>query len=156
MNGRRAELAGSAPLHSGETPRTAIAPDRQLTASIILRRRPGTADLGEQLLSGKTISREAAAAQIEADPSDIAAVEAFAGQYGLHVVESDAAKRIVKVAGTAQDFDRAFGIQLGQYGNYTSYSGPLTLPESLDGVIVAVLGLDNRPIAAPRTVSGYR
>ena len=57
------------------------------------------------------------------------------------------AARTVKVEGAATDFNRAFGIDLSSFGNYVSYSGPITVPESLASVVVAVLGLDNRPVA---------
>ena len=80
MNGPRVEIPGSAPLHSGGAARSGVSPEKQLTATILLRRRPGAAELGEQLLSGtfEPISRDAAAEQIGADPRDLQAVESFA------------------------------------------------------------------------------
>jgi len=152
MTGARAEIPGSAPLHSGDTQKSALASNQLLTATILLRRSPGSPDIGEQLLSGdfEPISRDAAAAQLAADPQDIEAVESFARQYGLTVTSVNPASRTIKVEGMAVDFDRAFGIHLGSFGNYVSYSGPITVPESLAGVVVAVLGLDNRPVARPR------
>ena len=149
----RAEIPGSAPLHLSEAgSATPVSPKEHLRATIVLRRRPGTSDIGEKLLAGdfQPVSREKAAAAISADPNDVATVESFAGQYGLHVIASDPAKRMVKVEGTARDFDRAFGIELSSFGNYVSYNGPITVPEPLADVIVAVLGLDSRPVARPR------
>lgn len=153
MNGRRVDIPGSAPLHSGDGERSGVSPEQQLTATILLRRWPGAADVGEQLLAGnfKPISRDAAAEQIGADPKDLQAVESFAQEYGLTVTSANLAARTVKVEGTATDFNRAFGIDLSSFGNYVSYSGPITVPESLAGVVVAVLGLDDRPVARPRT-----
>lgn len=152
MNGRRVEIPGSAPLHSGDGERSGVSPGEQLTATILLRRRPGAVDIGEQLLSGsfKPISRDAAAEQMGADPQDLQAVESFARGCGLTVTSANPAARTVKVEGTATDFNRAFGINLSSFGNYVGYSGPLTVPESLAGIIIAVLGLDNRPVARPR------
>ncbi len=153
MDGRRAEIPGSAPLHSSNAQRGSLDAGQQLTATILLRRRPGAVDPGEQLLSGnfEPISRDDAAEQMGADPQDLNAVESFAREYGLTLTAVNPAARIVKVEGTATDFNRAFGIDLGSVGNYVSYSGPITVPESLAGVVVAVLGLDNRPVARPRT-----
>ncbi len=153
MNGGRVEIPGTTPLPSGNLEKTAVFPGQQLTATILLRRRPGAADAGGQLLAGnfEPISRDAAAEQIGADPQDLHAVESFVREYGLTIASVNPAARTVKVEGTATDFNRAFEIDLGSFGNYVSYSGPITVPESLAGVVVAVLGLDNRPVARPRT-----
>ncbi len=153
MNGERAEIPGSSPKHSEDASRSSpLAPGEELTATIVLRRRPGSPYVAEQLLSGQyqPVSREQAEELTGASEQDVAAVEAFAKQYGLEVVEADPAKRVVKVTGSAEALNRAFGIEIGSFGNYTSYSGPITVPASLDGVVMAVLGLDNRPIARPR------
>ncbi len=153
MNSRRAEIPGSAPLPSSDTQPSTISPGQRLTATVVLRRRPGTIDTGKQLLAGdfQPISRELAAEQIGADPRDLEAVESFLRECGLQVTAVDPASRRIKVEGTPADFNRAFGIDLSSFGNYISYRGPITVPESLAGVIVAVLGLDNRPVARPRT-----
>ncbi len=110
MNGGRVEIPGSAPLHSGDGERSGVSPGQQLTATILLRRRPGAADTGEQLLSGsfEPISRDAAAEQIGADPQDLQAVESFAREYGLTITSVNPAARTVKVEGTVTDFNRAF------------------------------------------------
>ncbi len=152
MESLRSEIPGSAPVHAErEQNPAAVAPDRQIAATIFVRRRPEISDLGAKLHSGTfdAGSREDAAAWLSADPKDLAAIESFAREYGLRVTFSDAAKRSVKVEGSVQDFNRAFGINLGLFGGSISYSGPISVPESLSRVIVAVLGLDNRPIARP-------
>lgn len=153
MNSGRVEITGSAPLHSGDRERSAVSPGQQLTATLLLRRRPSAASAGQQLLAGnfEPISRDAAAEQIGADPQDVQAVESFAREYGLTIASVNPGARTLKVAGTVTDFNRAFGIDLSSFGNYVSYSGPITVPESLADVVVAVLGLDNRPVARPRT-----
>ena len=153
MKIRRVEIPGSAPLHSGNTEKGDLPRDQQLTATILLRRRPGAADTEEQLLSGNfdRVSRNAAAENIGADPRDLEAVESLVQEYGLTVTSVNPAARTIKVTGAVMDFDRAFGIDLASFGNYISYSGPLTVPEPLQDVVVAVLGLDNRPVARPRT-----
>jgi kumamolisin len=44
----------------------------------------------------------------------------------------------------------AFAVTLHNYesplGTYHGYEGPIHLPANLDGVVEAVLGLDNRPV----------
>ena len=155
MGNDRVVIAGSAPQHDGSMQRSALSLNQNLTATIVLRRRPDGADTADLLLSGqfKPESREEALQQISADPRDVAAIEVFAHEYGLQVLEADAGKRIVKVSGSVADFDRAFGIQIGMFGNFISYQGPITVPEALAGVVIAVLGLDNRPVARARVDS---
>jgi Pro-kumamolisin, activation domain len=116
----RAEIPGSTPVKPASGPRTALAPDHRLAVSIILK---------------------------SPSESDVAALEAFAHEYGLQVTEADPAKRTVKVTGTAENLSRAFGVDLGVFGNYIGYEGPITVPDDLAGCILAVLGFDNRPIA---------
>ena len=116
----RSEIPGSAPVRPAKEPKTPLPPDRLLTATIILQRNSAR---------------------------DVAAVEAFARQYGLQVTEADAAKRTVKVSGSAYDLGRAFGVELSAFGNYIGYQGPITVPDDLSGIVMAVLGLDTRPIA---------
>ena len=123
MDGGRVEIPGSAPRHTGSAPRTPIGPAVPLTVSVILAK---------------------------PDPQDAALVESFAQKYALKVTESAPEKRTVKLAGTAGDFERAFGVHLGHFGNFVSYEGPLTIPAALSGKVLAVLGLDNRPVASPR------
>jgi kumamolisin len=88
-----------------------------------------------------------------ADPADIALVEAFAHEYSLTVVERSAAKRSVILTGTAENMQKAFGTSLAHYespvGRYRGRTGSIMLPAELQGVVTAVLGLDNRPVAKP-------
>ena len=90
-----------------------------------------------------------------ADPADIAAIEAFAHENGLTVVESSAARRSVVLKGTAANMQTAFGTTLAHYtiaaGEYRGRTGPLTIPANLHDIVTAVLGLDNRPIAKPHS-----
>jgi kumamolisin len=90
-----------------------------------------------------------------ADPTDIAAIEAFAHENCLTVVESSAARRSVVLKGTAANMQTAFGTKLAHYtitaGEYRGRTGPLTIPANLHDIVTAVLGLDNRPIAKPHS-----
>jgi kumamolisin len=130
----------------------------RLEVSVILRRR----GLGEMqsrvaaLASGGSrgvMSRDEFARVHGADPADISAVRAFAAAHGLAVVEEHAARRTVMLAGTVAQFCSAFSVQLHRMthagGTYRGRTGEILLPPELAGVVEAILGLDNRPQAAP-------
>ncbi|MFZ0041993.1 MAG: S53 family peptidase [Solirubrobacteraceae bacterium] len=87
-----------------------------------------------------------------ADPDDAAAVTAFAQDHGLTIRNVDLARRAVTVHGSVASLVDAFGAQLaGQYApsggapSYRARTGPLTVPGELEGIVVGVFGLDNRP-----------
>jgi kumamolisin len=88
-----------------------------------------------------------------ADPKDMQAIEAFAHEHSLTVSERDPARRVIKVSGTAEAIQSAFGTQLQEHkidaGTFRTRAGALSVPASIHPAIVAVLGLDNRPIAKP-------
>jgi len=85
--------------------------------------------------------------------ADLRKIRAFARQHGLQTVSVDRARRIVKLGGSVQAFNAAFGAKLKRYqhesGTYRGRTGPLTVPADLGGVIEGVFGLDNRPQAKP-------
>jgi kumamolisin len=130
---------------------------QNLTITILLRRNPkGGGPSEEDLLSGRyrPPSREAAEAALAADPSDIAAVRSFAEQYGLRIVDEDASSRRVRVQGPVSDLERAFGVQVKQAESpsgkqFMTYSGVISVPKALGGIVTGVLGLDQRPAAVP-------
>jgi kumamolisin len=88
-----------------------------------------------------------------ADQADITAVEAFARQNGLTVIESSAGQRSVKLAGTVAQFSNAFNVVLEQWERaghrYRGRSGTVQIPSELSGIVAGVFGLDNRPFAKP-------
>lgn len=154
MNDPRVTLPGSALSPEREQHWIAPAdPNQRIVATIVLRRRASAAQLGEELLAGSapSISREEAA-QIGADPNDVAAVRDFAVQNGLKVIEENAAARTLRLEGTVQQMDAAFGVEIARFEDkqgqrFLSYQGTILVPESLRGIIIAVLGLDQRPAA---------
>jgi subtilase family serine protease len=160
----RVPIPGSTPKHGSKTHWLAAAPaNEEVEVTIVLRRGEGpsrTSNIGEQLLSGQAphLSREEAAHATAADPKDMAAVRSFIQKYGLTVVEENAAARTVRVRGTAQQLEKAFGVQLRlvevKGHQYLSYEGPISIPKPLAGVITAVLGLDHRPVAQRRKAMG--
>ncbi len=154
MSGPRVALTGSTPAREGEQHWIGAAePNQRVVATVVLRRRPSAANLGEELLAGvaQPISREEAA-QIGADPQEMAAVREFAVQNGLKILDENPATRSIHIEGTVQQMDAAFGVQLARFENsqghqFLSYEGAISIPASLQGTIIAVLGLDQRPAA---------
>ena len=134
-------------------------PTERLEVSIIVRRRARQAlqsrvtALGTGDRSAGHLSREEFATQHGATAPDLAAVRAFATANGLAVVQENAARRTVVLSGTVEQFGTAFSVQLQQFthpgGTYRGRTGAIQLPAEFDGVIEAVLGLDNRPQAKP-------
>ena len=157
MSGPRVVLPGSSLSREGrEHWISAADPGQEITATIVLRRRASAAKLGEQLLAGtaQRVSREEAA-EIGADPQELAAIKEFAESNGLKTVGENAAARTLRVEGTVQQMESVFGVQLAWFEDaeghrFLSYQGAISIPERLQGVIVAVLGLDRRPAAQPR------
>jgi kumamolisin len=81
--------------------------------------------------------------------TDVALVRSVLGSVpGVTVTSVHAPSRRVKVAGTLGDLSAAFGttVRMAQAG-HRYRTGTLYLPAALDGVVTAVLGLDNRPTA---------
>jgi kumamolisin len=103
--------------------------------------------------------------QITADPYDLDAVHAFADVHNLDVVAAHPEARAVTLSGSVADVNTAFRVDLGTYAHegrvYRGREGDVHIPVDLDGVVVAVLGLDERAQArtphrtSPRATSGY-
>src|SRR5262245_28923671 len=92
-------------------------------------------------------------AEFGADPTDLTKVQDFAKAHNLQVSEVNDEQRSVKLTGTAADFSKAFGVELNRYehpgGSYRGRTGSILIPQSLDGVVQGVFGLDDRPAADP-------
>jgi kumamolisin len=146
---------------AGAKPTAAADPSEQLQVTILVKskspqeaRQSAVKDLLKQApVHRKHLTRREFAASRGADPADIEKVVDFAHEFGLTVVSSDAAKRSVVLSGTVANFSRAFQVELHKFehtaGSYRGRTGPVYIPQELDGVVTAVLGLDNRPVASP-------
>jgi kumamolisin len=125
-------------------------PTEQISVTVVLRR-PAPAPQVEA--NAAPLSREQFAEEHGADPEDVARVKSFAEQYGIAVGEVHRAARTVTLTGSAEALQRAFGASLYRYdspaGEFRGREGDLTVPEDLSGVVVAVLGLDDRPQVRP-------
>ncbi|HTV05233.1 MAG TPA: S53 family peptidase [Acidobacteriaceae bacterium] len=153
LSPKRAVLPRSeckAPQDAKEIGRT---PNQQvLSVSVIVRRKT---PLDLKSLKGKRVSRAQFEEKYAANAEDFAALRKFAHEHGLSVDEaaSSLTRRTMVLRGTAQNLEKAFGVELHQYEGsqktYHSYAGTVSVPESCAGVVEAVLGLDARPIAKP-------
>jgi kumamolisin len=129
----------------------------QAEVTLVLRRR---AELPAGVVTGPTVlTGDELAERYGADPADVDLVRQTLTGMGLEITEVHPATRRIKAAGTIDQLSGAFGVTLQQVsspdliGNRTITHryrvGPLFVPASLDGVVLAVLGLDTRPQARP-------
>jgi kumamolisin len=139
-------------------------PKKSITVSIYLRRDPHMATqaastvetLSEQPPQERRyLSKSELAAMFGANPQEMQAVETWAKSCKLTVVEADSAKRRVKVSGTIDAINKAFGVQLNDYEHpdgyeYRGREGQVHVPEELFGIVESVLGLDTRKVGRPR------
>ena len=146
------------PLPPGDLQGTSTPPKRSsrgpLTVSVLVRRKQpiNTADLAQSGGPAR-ISRAQFRAQYSADPVAVKAVKTFAKQFGLTVEATPAQldARTLKLSGTRDQLEKAFGVTLAEQlhgtATYRVREGAIYIPQSLEGLVEAVLGLDNRPQA---------
>lgn len=120
-----------------------------LEVTLVLRRRAGAAPQAASWPHPPRWPRGEFGRHCGADPNDLQSVRAFAHQHGLREVAMDTHRRTLRLAGTPQQLERAFGVTLGRYqladgrGPYIGCTHPPTLPPE----VMAVLGLDRLPVA---------
>jgi kumamolisin len=91
-----------------------------------------------------------------ADPKDTDLVaKVLSSEYGLKVVDKSPGARAVDLEGTVSQMEKAFEVDLGLYesprqGRFRGREGGIRIPKELDGVVTAVLGLDERRVARRR------
>jgi kumamolisin len=124
--------------------------DDVLNVSVILK--PNT-PVSVPANGERALSRERFLEAHGAATAAIEKIKCFADQQGLRVIEESAARRTVRLEGTAGAFSDAFGTQFDQYEHegqqYRGRTGTVQVPEYLAPLIEAVLGLDNRPQSKP-------
>jgi kumamolisin len=148
---QRAEIAGAEYVER-------VDPGERIEFTVVLRRR---AELPDSLIVGPdTISAAELEQRHGADPADVELVREVLGAAGASIVEVHAGSRRVRVAGPASALQDLFGAELsrvrstdpwGQPVEHRARSGELELPARLSGVVLAVLGLDDRPQARSRS-----
>lgn len=157
MNEARVPIPGSERPSSPEARSTTARPadpDVRVEATVVLRRRKpleqpqtGAAPLGSAEL----------AAKFGADPADIDLVWAALDAHGVQILDLDPGSRRIRIAAPSATMESLFGTELSVDGTDAEprlarrRSGSLSVPVELDGVVTAVLGLDNRPQADIRS-----
>jgi kumamolisin len=156
-SGNLVRLAGSerAPLPEATAAGT-LDTSQRAEVTVVIRRR---AELPPEIVAGPTVlTSEELAERYGADPADVDLVRQELTRLGLEIGAVQPVTRRIKVAGTLTDLARAFGTTLTQVTSpdhqgrpvtHRYREGPLYVPSTLDGVILAVLGLDTRPQARP-------
>ncbi len=131
----------------------------RIEVTLITRRQE---DLPEDVVTGPaTLTPEQLASQHGTSAADLALIRDVLGRFGIEVVDADPGARRVTVAGPISAFSEAFGASLrlvdaphptaqGGVTQHRQRVGGLRVPAELDGVVLAVLGLDDRPQASPQ------
>ena len=133
-------------------------PNETLEVTVLLRR--GNADGLKQHVAALAnqsaaphLTREQFDQKYGAAAADMDAVRKFASANNLTVVQEDAGRRTMVLSGSVTQFNAAFSVDLQKYqysgGSYRGRVGAVSVPESLSGIVEAVMGLDNRPAARP-------
>jgi kumamolisin len=146
------------PALPGRQPAGTVDPAAPIEVTLVLRRR---AELPPDVLEGaRTLSPQELADRYGADPGDVERVRSVLAEHRLEVVAADPPSRRVTVAGSAGRLADVFGASLTRVTSadpvtggevaHRHREGPLRIPAELDGIVVAVLGLDDRPQAATR------
>ena len=128
--------------------------------TLLLRRRsppplfPDVVRLGRLAPSRRSyLTREEFARLHGAHPDDVARVASFARAQGLLLGPTLLGARTIQVAGSADLVSRLFEVSLELWDlagtGYRIRTGSISLPKDLEGVVVGVFGLDNRPQARP-------
>ncbi len=158
-NSKRAPVAGARRVGDAD-------PAEELLVSVVVRPRTGDAaptdppseNGANDPVRQRRERRARLAAATGADPADLSAVADFAAAHHLRVESSDAARRTVTLGGTVAAVGDAFGVNLGRYQagslTYRGREGHVHVPAELADVVVAVLGLDDRPQAHARVKRG--
>jgi kumamolisin len=134
-------------------------PSERLEVSIMLRHNNANhfnergRQMGTRDPSRKHLARDEFARQFGARREDIESVRKFAAAHGLAVVQEHAGRATVVLSGTVRQFNEAFDVRLQRYehdgGSYRGRTGSVMLPDEIKDCVIAVLGLDNRPVAHP-------
>lgn len=126
--------------------------ETEVRASVVLRRAsplPAAASVGP-LLDRETLRREHGARA-----EDLVVVRAHLETSGLAVSEEDGGRRRLVAVGSARAVEDAFGVELVLARSPDGLvrrvqRGGVTLPSPVAAAVLAVVGLDERPVAAPR------
>jgi len=144
----------------------AVPADTAVQATVVLRRRAALPAGAARMSSAELGERHGA------NPADVELVTSTLTALGVEVTSVDIASRLLRISGPAGVLADAFGTSLAQVSSPNASGTPVThrfrtgglsVPAELDGIVTAVLGLDDRPQAraqfrvarANATAAGY-
>jgi len=126
-------------------------PSRKIEVTVILRRQAPLPETVDEFLSPAELAdRHGASA------ADLRLAADTFTRLGTEILDADQASRRIRLAGTVAELSRIFGTSLedvtssGPHGHDVTHrhrTGGLQIPAQLDGIVTAVLGLDDRPQA---------
>ncbi|WP_079890069.1 S53 family peptidase [Mycobacteroides abscessus] len=132
----------------------AVDPGEEITTTVFVRRR---APIPEVLLTtSAAVSEQEFTDKYGADPADIERVCQAVTDAGAQVLSTNALSCRIKVRGDAATLAELFGADMrnvsspsphtGQMMMHRAVQGALSVPGPLQGVVTAVMGLDDRPL----------
>mgnify|MGYP001793151463 CR=1 FL=1 len=147
--------------HPSCYPYKMVPPDQYYQITILLRRRsdakpfPDPHVIGALPLAERTyLTIEELEQDYGASEDDADALAAYFTPFGLTVDSTDLGRRTMTVGGLAMQFAAAFRTTLlifSQGGSFhRSYVGGLQMPEDLADSVIAITGLDERPVSVTR------
>ena len=144
---RKGLLAGKTISASAQKPD----PGKLIEVTLSVRRK---SPIPQSTVFKGNLSHQQLVADYGATSSDFKAIASFAKEYHLKVIEKNPLALVVKLSGSIQNMEKAFGTTLGSVNisgvTYRHRSGSITIPAELKGIIEGVFGLDDRPQARPR------
>jgi kumamolisin len=131
----------------------------RIDVTLVIRRRAALP--AELVLVPATMSPDEFAQQHGMDPGDADLVGRVLSAHGIEVTETHTASRRLKVSGTLTALSETFGASLSMVrsphpvagsglAEHRYRQGSLRIPAELDGIVLAVLGLDDRPQGRPQ------
>lgn len=86
--------------------------------------------------------------------NEVARVSRVFSKFGLKTESSSSATRTVRLSGRVRDMEKAFAVKLFRFRHesdeYRGRTGSVYIPKELDGLVEAVVGLDNRRMVRRR------
>lgn len=126
-----------------------------MDVTVVMRHRGGKHPSPAAWPHQPPLQPEEFATQWGADPADADIIRKFASEHGLTETACALNRRVMHLRGTPQQLQQAFGVQFGRYqmpdggAEMIGCHLPPSLPGTISSSVIAVLGLDQRPIARP-------
>lgn len=158
MSENLVELPDSARVLPGGAERVRdVDPSEPLSVTVYVRRDPAAPTIVDPAAEAERpparrryLTPAEVARSFGASDADLQAVEDYARSLGLETSDRSNVTRSVKVSGPAGALAGAFGVTLAHYRHgsvtFRGREGTIRVPPSLDGLVEAVLGFDNRPL----------